>query len=57
MERNDMPVGFSFALAQNPSAMKAFAHMSEEKQQQILFQAHHVSSKAEMKALVNRLSH
>ncbi len=31
MKRDEMPVGFSFALAQNPEAMQKFAMLSEEK--------------------------
>lgn len=56
MERNDLPIGFSYALAQNPSAMRAFSNMPESKQREILQQAHQASSKNEMQSLVNRLS-
>ena len=56
MEQNNLPLGFSFALAQNPASMSAFVHLSESKQQEILKKAQAVSSKDEMQALVDSLS-
>jgi len=56
MDRNDLPLGFSFALGQNPEAMKAFSSFPEEKQTEILNRAQSVVSKSEMQALVNGLS-
>lgn len=56
MEREDLPLGFSFALAQNPDAMKVFSNLSEDKKAQVLQQAHGVSSKGEMQSLVNGLT-
>ncbi len=56
MEKNNLPLGFSFALAQNPDAMRIFANMSEARQAEILQKAHSVSSKDEMQSLVNNLS-
>lgn len=56
MEQNKLPLGFSFALAQNPEAMKVFSTLSEKQQQEILRKTQAVSSKDEMQALVNRLS-
>ena len=56
MDQNNLPLGFSFALAQNPDAMKVFTNLSEAKQQEILQKSHAVSSKDEMQALVNSLS-
>ena len=55
MDKNDLPLGFGFALAQNPEAMRAFTNMPEEKRSQILQRAHSVSSKSEMQSLVNGL--
>ena len=55
MEYN-LPVGFSFALAQTPEAMKAFSSFPEEKQTEILNRAKSVVSKSEMQMLVNGLS-
>ena len=52
---NNLPLGFSFALAQNPEAMKAFFNFPEAKQTEILNRAKSVVSKSEMHALVNGL--
>lgn len=56
MEKNNLPLGFAFALAQNPDAMRIFSNMSEARQSEILQRAHSVSSKDEMQSLVNNLS-
>lgn len=56
MDQNDLPLGFSFSLAQHPDAMQAFSNLSDVKKAEILQKAHSVSSKAEMQALVNSLS-
>ena len=53
---NNLPLGFSFALAQNPEAMKAFSNFPEAKQTEILNRAKSVVSKSEMQMLVNSLS-
>ena len=53
---NNLPLGFSFALAQHPEAMKAFSAFPEEKQTEILNRAKSVVSKSEMQTLVNGLS-
>lgn len=55
MKRDEMPVGFSMALAQNPEAMQKFAMLSEEKKKQIIDGTHSVKSKQEMHEYVNRL--
>ncbi len=52
---NNLPMGFSFALAQNPEAMKAFSSFPDEKQTEILNRAKSVVSKSEMQMLVNGL--
>ena len=56
MDRNDLPLGFSLALSQNPEAMKAFSSFPEEKQTEILNRAKSGASKSEMQELVNSLS-
>ncbi|MCF2596491.1 hypothetical protein [Pseudoflavonifractor phocaeensis] len=56
MDHNDLPLGFGFALAQNPEAMKTFSDLPESKQSEILQKARNVSSKGEMQSLVNTLS-
>lgn len=56
MDHNEMPLGFGFALAQNPKAMEKFSNLSEAEQTAILQKAHAASSKTEMQSLVNTLS-
>lgn len=56
MVRNDLPLGFAFALAQRPEAMQTFSDLPPAKQSEILQKAHNVSSKAEMQSLINSLS-
>lgn len=56
MERNDLPVGFCFALMQNPDSMKKFSNLPEGKQTEILQRARSVSSKDEMQTLVEGIS-
>ena len=56
MDRSDVPLGFGFALAQNPEAMKFFSNLSQQQQRDILQKAHAVSSKDEMQALVSSLN-
>ena len=56
MDKNNVPIGFAFALAQDPTAMERFATLPKDKQADILRQAHGVSSREEMQALVQGLS-
>lgn len=56
MERNELPLGLGFALAQNPDAMKNFADLPAGEQAKIIQRAHSVTSKPEMQSLVNELS-
>ena len=56
MNRNDLPLGFAFALAQNPDAMQKFSMMPESRKDEILKKAHEVTSKEEMQNLVDYLS-
>lgn len=55
MEKEGLPLGFGFALAQNPDAMRSFSNLSEAKQEEVLQKAHSLSSKEEMQSLVNSL--
>ncbi len=55
MKRDEMPVGFSMALAQNPEAMQKFAMLSESEKKQIIDGTHSVKSKQEMHEYVNKL--
>ncbi len=57
MKRDDMPIGFSMALAQNPEAMQKFSLLTEDEKKQIIDGTHEVKSKQEMHEYVNRLNH
>ncbi len=48
MEKNELPIGFAMALAQNPEAMQKFALLSENKKQEIVSGAHSIESKEKM---------
>lgn len=56
MDKGDLPLGFAFALAQNPDAMKQFSSLTEAGQAEVLQRAHGVASKKEMQSLVNDLT-
>ena len=56
MDINDLPLGFAFALEQNPSAMKAFSGASPARQAEILRRARSAASRQEMQALAGELS-
>lgn len=51
----ELPLGFSMALAQHPEAMARFAALTEAEQQAIISGTHSVHSKQEMQAYVERL--
>ncbi len=56
MDKTEMPVGFSMALAMNPDAMQKFSLLSEDKKQQIIKGTHSVKSKEEMHRYVSNLA-
>ena len=53
MNQRDLPLGLGMALSQNESAMKRFEGMSETEKQSIIQMAKGVSSKREMRAIVD----
>jgi hypothetical protein len=55
MNTNELPMGFSMALAMNPDAMRKFAELSEEQQSEIISGTHNVTSKSEMQQYVRNL--
>ena len=57
MDRNEMPLGFSMALAMNPDAMKQFALLGEEQKQAIIAGTHRIKSNDEMRRYVNNLTY
>lgn len=56
MDQNGLPLGLSFALAQNPDAMRIYASLPKERKSEILEKAHSVTSKEEMQSLVDSIS-
>lgn len=56
MRCDEMPLGFSMALAQNPLALQKFAMLSEEKKKQIIDGTHSVKSRQEMHEYVNKIT-
>ncbi len=55
MEKTEIPVGFSMALAQNPEAMEKFATLSDAKKQEIIDGTHSVNSRQEMHRYVDNI--
>ena len=56
MNKKELPLGFSFALAQDSEAMSNFSALSESAQAAFLQQAHAISSRDEMQSLINKLT-
>lgn len=55
MDKHEIPVGFSMALAQNPEAMEKFAKLSEDQKATIIEGTHSVNSKNEMHRYVDNI--
>lgn len=55
MKRDEMPIGFTMALAQNPDAMQKFAMLNEDKKREIVARTHSIKSKDEMHRYVTNL--
>lgn len=51
-----VPLGLSSALAANPQALRRFTGMTEQQRRQVIEQTSTVTSKAEMRQLVERLN-
>ena len=56
MDFYNVPIGFGLALSANTAAMNRYAHLSEKEKQNILNQAHNVTSDKEMYSLVANLA-
>ena len=54
MEQNQLPLGFSMALAQHPKAMERFSRFTASEKETVL--ARQASSKEEMQSLVRSLA-
>ena len=52
----DIPIGFTFALAENPEALSYFVSLSEEQKQRVLEQTHKIHSKSEMQAFAGNFA-
>ena len=55
-KKSDMPMGFVFQLALNEKAMENFAGMTEDEKRQVIDVARGVTSKAQMKGIVEDLA-
>lgn len=53
---NNIPIGFSMALAQNEDAANAYAMMTGEQKQAILDKAQSVQSESEMRSIIAHLA-
>ena len=56
MDFYGVPIGFGLALSANTAAMNYYAHLPEEKKQELLSRAHDVRSEMEMYSLVADLA-
>ena len=56
MDFYNIPIGFGLALSSNTAAMNYYAHLPEERKQEILGRAHTVSNKEDMYTLVASLA-
>lgn len=56
MDFYKVPIGFGLALSANTAAMNRYAHLPEERKQEILNLAHNVRSEKEMYSLVANLA-
>ena len=50
------PIGFGLALSANTAAMNHYAHLSEDRKQDVLNKAHNARSEEEMYTLVASLA-
>lgn len=56
MDFSTVPIGFGMALAQNETALNAYAVMTKEQKQQILEKAHKARSESEMHQIVSTIA-
>ena len=55
LEQDEMPLGFSMALAQNTRALERFSALPEREKKSVIQGAREVGSKREMRAYVNAI--
>lgn len=53
LSNQEIPIGFSMALAKDTTAMNAFSSMPKEKRTQVVEQSRNIHSKEEMEQFVN----
>lgn len=56
MNKNELPLGFGMALAQNEQAMKQFELLNENQKQAVVNKTRKINSKHEMQSFVSCLS-
>ena len=56
MDFYKVPIGFGMALAMNPTALNAYAAMTETQKQAVLRKAHNARSEREMHQIVNSIA-
>lgn len=56
MDFATVPIGFSMALAQNETALNAYAMMTKEQKNAILKKAHQARSEGEMQKIVSDIA-
>lgn len=55
-EKPQIPLGLGYALAENTAALKYFAELSSERQQQIIDRTGTINSRAEMRNFVRNMT-
>lgn len=55
--RPTVPLGLGYALAENSAALTYFSELSELRRREVIEQSRAITSKAEMRAFVDRLGH
>ena len=56
MNKNELPLGLSMALAKNEAAMKQFEALTEQQKQSVINKTRKINSKHGMQCFVNCLS-
>lgn len=56
MNKNDLPLGFGMALAQNETAMQQFEALTNQQKEAVINKTRKINSKSEMKSFVICLS-
>lgn len=55
-DEQELPLGFSMALAQNPAALERYAEMTPKEQEQLLRRTREAESREEMRSIVRELT-